>query len=98
MSCEPIQIIQQIQEIKVCAQNPVSQFQPFSFTSTVNGQTILGPLPQVPLAIISLYIMGYGQNPLNSPADYTLDSTGLNIVLSQGVPSGITVFGMYQVT
>lgn len=98
MSCEPIQVIQQVQEITVCANNPISQFQPFSFTAIINNQTIFGLLPQVPLAIISLYIMGIGQNPLNSPSDYILDSTGLNIVLSEGIPSGQTIFGMYQVT
>lgn len=98
MSCEPIQVIQQIQEITVCAQNPVSQFQPFSFTATVDNQTEFGPLPQVPLAIVTLAITGTLQNPGAVTPDYTLSEDGLTITLSEGIPAGNTVFGMYQVS
>lgn len=93
-----IQIFQGVQMIKVCAQNPVSQFQPYSFIATEDGQTIFGPLPQVPLAIITLAITGTLQDPGANVPDYSLDNTGLNIVLNEGVPAGNTVYGIYQVT
>lgn len=98
MSYGTIQILQQIQEITVCAQNPISQFQPFSFTATTNGQTVFGPLPQIPLALITLAITGTLQDPGTNSPDYSLDVSGLNIILNSGIPLGNTVYGMYQVS
>jgi hypothetical protein len=92
-----IQILQGVNVIKVCSQNPVSQFQPFSFTATVDNQTTFGPLPQPPLNIITLAITGTLQDPAGTVPDYTLDDTGLNIILSQGIAAGNTVYGIYQV-
>ena len=93
-----IQIFQTTEEITVNALNQVSQFQPFSFTATVDGQTTFGPLPQVPLNIITLAITGTLQDPGTNSPDYSLDESGLNIVLNGGIPAGNTVYGMYQVS
>lgn len=93
-----IQIFQSVEVVNVCAQNPVSQFQSYSFIAAIDGQTRFGPLPQVPLAIITLAITGTIQDPAGTVPDYALDSTGLYINLSTGVASGNTVYGIYQVS
>jgi hypothetical protein len=93
MSCEPLQIIQQIQEIKVCAQNPVSQFTPFFLTATIEGQTAF-TLPVIPLAIW-VAINGTEQSQAKTPTpDFTVAETTLT--LSSGIDIGDTVFGMIQ--
>ena len=95
MSCEPIQIIQQIQEITVCGQSITPQFAPYSFTATSDGQTTFGPLAQVPVSVITCAITGTIQNP---SVDYRLDTSGLYIILSEGIATGNTVYGMIQTT
>lgn len=91
---QPIQVIQRIQEINVCAQNPIAQFIPFFVTATVNNQTIF-TLPAVALSIW-VAINGTEQSQAKTPvADFSVSENILT--LSQGVDSGDTVFGMIQV-
>lgn len=90
-----IQIFQGVNMVKVCAQNPVSQFLPYSFIATEDGQTVFGPLSSVPIAIITLAITGTLQDPAGNVPDYIVN--GFNLILSEGVAIGNTVYGMYQV-
>jgi len=87
-------ILQQVLNQIICQGGSiVSNILPFTFTCTTPGQTIFGPLPSSPTAVICLFITGAGQNQL--AGDYTIQ--GLNIVLSSGVNIGDTVYGAYEV-
>lgn len=91
---QPIQIIQRIQEINVCAQNPVAQFIPFFVTATIQGQTIFN-LPAIALSIW-VAINGTEQSQAKTPTpDFTVSENVLT--LSSGVDIGDTVFGMIQI-
>lgn len=93
MSCNNIQIIQRIQEITVCAQNPVAQFLPFWFEA-IQGQTVF-VLPAVALSSW-VAINGTEQSSAKTPTpDYTISEDILT--LSDGVDAGDTVFGMIQI-
>ncbi len=86
----PIQIIQTLEVINVCAQNPIAQFVPFAFVAT-QGQTVF-TLSNVALAVW-LAINGTMQN--QNAGDFSVNE---NIVtLNTGIDAGDTVFGMIQV-
>jgi len=89
-----IQLFQNTEVINVCAQNPVSNFLPYSFTATQANQTVFGPLPAFPVSVITLAITGTLQNPDND-IDYVVNE--LTITLNQGVNIGDTVYGIIQI-
>jgi hypothetical protein len=67
---------------------------PFSFTATSNNQKVFS-LPVTPTAIVCLFIMGTGQNPLTG--DYTINANV--ITLGSSAPNvliGDQVYGAYQ--
>lgn len=95
MNCNGITIIQRIQEITVCAQNPISQFIPFFLTATESNQTVF-ILPMVTLSIW-VAINGTEQSQARIPTpDFTVSENILT--LSEGVDIGDVVFGMIQVS
>ena len=67
---------------------------PFTFTATTAGQTIFGPLPALPAALICCFITGAGQNI--AAGDAVLYGA-TNVKLSQGVDIGDTVYGAIQI-
>lgn len=66
---------------------------PFSFTATVLGQTIFGPVT-IPGIIGFISIEGALQNPV-SGTDFTL--SGINITLTEGVPVGTVISGVLDI-
>ena len=90
-----IQIVQGVQMVRVCSQSTVPSFQGYSFTAAVDGQAVFGPLPSSVVTIVTLAITGTMQDPAGNTPDYT--RSGLNIILSEGIAAGNTVYGMIQV-
>lgn len=94
MSCNDITILQTIQEINVCAQNPIAQFVPYYFVATAN-QTVF-TLSAVALSVPLCAINGVAQSQAKTPTpDFTINENVLT--LSSGVDAGDLVFGVIQV-
>lgn len=98
-----INIIQELQQITVIGTNNMTTILPFNAIATENGQTvftILGPTgnPIVFRNIICLFVMGTGQDPLNTPPDYTV--IGSQVTLGTGAPIleiGNVIYGAGQI-
>lgn len=91
---DKIVVQQTVQNIRVCAQNPVSNFVPFFLTATVDGQVNF-TLPFLPLSIW-VAINGTAQAQAKTPTpDFTIN--GLVLTFSDGLDQGDIVFGMIQV-
>lgn len=88
----PITVVISQPQITITGNLTMQTFEAFSFTCTIQGQTVFGPLPIMPQAIW-LYINGIAQNQTNG--DFTLN--GATITLSQGVNAGDTIYGVIQI-
>lgn len=91
-------IVQQIPfpQITVIGTLAMGNIIPFSFTASTNGQTIFGPLPGIPSAVVCLFVMGTGQDQI--VGDFSI--SGLNVVLGVTAPyinEGDLVFGSIQI-
>lgn len=75
----------------------------FSFIATSNGQTVFTMLnaqgqPITFTTIICFFIMGTGQNPLNIPADYTVNGNQITLGASASyMEIGDVGFGSGQI-
>lgn len=85
-----IMVVIQVNQITIEGNIPMN-FQSFSFTCTLQGQKIFGPLPYTPQAIW-LYITGAAQNQ----ADGDFEISDLIITTSQGCNLGDTIYGVIQ--
>ena len=91
---EAITLIQELEVIEVCAQNPVAQFLPFYFDA-IQDQTVF-TLPAIALSVPLCAINGTAQSQAKTPTpDFTVVDNVLT--LSEGVDAGDLVFGVIQV-
>ncbi len=91
---ESITLIQQIEEIQVCAQNPVTQFIPYYFVATA-GQSVF-ILPAIALSIPLCAFNGIAQSQAKTPTpDFTVNETILT--MAWGLDEGDLVFGVIQI-
>lgn len=87
----PITVVISQPAITISGNLTMPTFVPFTFTCTVQGQTIFGLLPITPQTIW-VYITGSAQN--QAAGDFTISN--LNIITSQGCNLGDTIYGIIQ--
>ncbi len=88
-----ISLIQQVEVINVCAQNPVTQFTPFYFVATA-GQTEF-TLPGIALAMPLCAVNGTAQAQAKTPTpDFSFTDNILTI--NGDLDDGDLVFGIIQ--
>lgn len=88
----PITVVISQPEVNIVGNLTMSTYIPFSFPVTIDGQTVFGPLPISPTAILSVGIAGALQNQASPTPDFTYN--GLYITLQQGLPliSGTPIY------
>ncbi len=92
---DDINVIQTLEVIYVCAQNPIANFIPFFFIAIQDQTTFT--LPAVALSCQLCAINGTSQSQAKTPTpDFVITENILT--LSQGVDEGDTVFGVIQIS